>query len=245
MHTEYLDLKDQNTNFKLFLATPDVSKSKDKKPAILVAHAFRGQDDFAREQAVNLSKLGYVALACDLYGQGISTESDEEAFKLMMPLFLDRPLLQHRIKLQAEFLSKLPLVDKDRIGAIGFCFGGLSVIELLRSGFLAKGIVSFHGLLGYTIGKHKAQPAKKAEMKGSLLILHGQLDPLVSTQDIADIQEEMTQSKIDWQMNIYGNTMHAFTNPQANFPDQGLKYNPKTASKAFNEMHIFFKELLS
>lgn len=119
-----------------------------KKPCVLVAHAWMGQDDFAREKAKSLAKLGYVGFAVDLYGEAKNAHSADEAVKLMAPLFMDRKLLQNRLKAAFEVAKNHPEVDAARIGGIGFCFGGLSIIELFRSGVDVKGVVSFHAVLG-------------------------------------------------------------------------------------------------
>lgn len=104
-----------------------------KLPGILVVHAWRGQDDFARDKAKELAKLGYVGFAVDLYGNGQVAENDDQAAALMKPLFIDRTELRKRILAAFSELQKHPAVDPHQVGAIGFCFGGLTVIELLRS----------------------------------------------------------------------------------------------------------------
>lgn len=213
-------------------------------PAILIAHAWRGQDTFARKKAEELAELGYIGFAIDVYGQGKEVETDEEAQALMLPLFKDRFLLQKRVKAAYETIRFYPGVDVTQIGAIGFCFGGLTVIELLRSGADVKGVVSFHGVLGNQIGDHRARTCPLTQsIKGSLLILHGYEDPLVSLDDILAIQKEMTEAKVDWQMNIYGHTSHAFTNPHAHNTEKGLIFNPQSASRAWQAMGNFFDEI--
>lgn len=216
-----------------------------RRPGILIAHAWHGQDSFAREKAAELAKLGYVALAADVYGEAKHVGSSKEAAQLMMPLFFDRELLQGRITAALQMLQKHPLVDPKNIGAIGFCFGGLTVIELLRSGANIKGAVSFHGLLGDQLGETKAKKADPKPIKGALLILHGHDDPMVSQEDIMNLENELTRANVDWQLNIYGQTAHAFTNPEANDPKSGLVYNAKTASRAWLAMTNFFHELFT
>ena len=220
---------------------PDI---KGPRPAVLVAHAWKGQDDFARHKAEQLAELGYVGFAVDVYGQGKQVETGEDALSLMSPLFLDRKLLRDRIMSAHHAVFQQDMVDKTKIGAIGFCFGGLTVIELLRSGVNLNGVVSFHGVLGNALGEEKANIAPNAEkLKGSLLILHGHEDPLVTQEDITAIQSEFTEAGVDWQMHIYGHTVHAFTNPQANDPGIGLVYNKETCYRSWQTMINFFKEV--
>lgn len=217
-------------------------KIKTPRPAILVAHAWRGQDDFARDKARALAKLGYIGFAADLFGNRKNASNDDDAAALIKPLYLDRKLLQSRIISAYETLIKQPSVDKSRIGAIGFCFGGLTVIELLRSGTPVKSVVSFHGVLG-NAGAKTVPIAKN--IKGSILILHGYDDPLVPTPDVLNMQKELNDAGVDWQMDIYGHTSHAFTNPQAHDKVKGLIYNERANKRSWIAMKNFFEETLS
>jgi dienelactone hydrolase len=242
MKTEVIHYQSDDISFKGYLATPD--NIQGTLPAILVAHAWRGQDDFARQKAEELAALGYIGFAVDMYGNGTVAKDNEEALQLMLPLFLDREFLRQRIHIGLDALKQQAHVNQEAIGAIGFCFGGLTIIELLRSGANIRGAVSFHGVLGSTIDKYKAKIAPNSDkIKGSLLILHGFLDPLVSHADIVDIQNEMAKAGVDWQMNIYGKALHAFTNPQANESNIGLVYNQQAAKRAWLDMTNFFNEI--
>lgn len=214
-----------------------------QRPAIIVAHAWMGQDEFARQKADALAKLGYIGFAADVYGEGKQTSDPKEAESLMLPLFQDRALLQKRILAALEIVCQHPSVDSSNIGAIGFCFGGLTVIELLRSGANIKGAVSFHGVLGNAKGNLQAKTVPIAKLiKGSLLLLHGHEDPLVSQDDIDHMQKELTHAKVDWQMNIYSHTSHAFTNPSAHDKDHGLMFQPLSSERAWWAMIHFFSE---
>lgn len=218
--------------------------SRGPQPSILLIHAWKGQDNFIKEKAEAYAKLGYVTMAVDLYGEGKTAKNDEEAFNLMLPLFMDRNLLRKRILAAYETFIQQKLVNKKFIGAIGYCFGGLTAIELIRSGVDVKAI-SIHGLLGYKIGEHIAPPGKNADLlKGSLLILHGHDDPLVSKEDLQSIQNEFTDAKIDWQLHIYSNTKHAFTNPEATNSEGALSYNPVANERAWKASKNYFEEKL-
>lgn len=217
-----------------------------QRPAILVAHAWRGQDDFARSKAEDLANLGYIAFAADVYGIPHSVESDTDAYELMAPLFVDRAQLQQRIIAAYEQLKSHPLVDPSRVGAIGFCFGGLTVLELLRSGCGVSGVVSFHGVLGDYLGDMPAKTVTiSPKASGRILILHGHDDPLVNSQDILRMQNELTSARIDWQMVIYGHTVHAFTNPAADQVKIGLVFQEAAARRAWQAMRTFFCDLFS
>lgn len=227
--------------FKGFWAFP--AGEVQKRPAIIVAHAWMGQDQFARHKAEALAELGYIGFAADVYGEGRTATNAEEAQQLMIPLFENRALLQKRIQAAYDTVRKHPAVDATNIGGIGFCFGGLTIIELLRSGADIKGAVSFHGVLGSKMGPIQAKTVPIAQgIKGSLLVLHGHEDPLVSPQDINAFQREFTDANVDWQMNIYSHTSHAFTNPAAHDRENGLIYQPRSSERAWWAMIHFFSE---
>lgn len=222
------------------------SAPEHRRPAILVAPTWMGRDDFACQKARALAELGYIGFAIDLYGQGKVASNSEEAAALMQPLFEQRAVLQTRVKAALNILRQHALTNPDRIGAIGFCFGGLTVIELLRSGAQLKGVVSFHGVLGSRMQDIQAETVSIApRIEGALLVLHGYHDPLVSQQDILDLQKEMSEANVDWQFNTYGLAGHSFTNPQQHDRESGLYYEPKANQRAWQAMRVFFEEIFS
>ena len=242
MITKTIDYQCNGSNHKGFLA---YEKEEGLRPAVLVAHAWRGQDDFARAKAEALAKLGYIAFAVDMYGNGLTVTNDE-APAMMMPLFINRKMLRSRIVTAYKTLLQQPNVDKERVGAIGFCFGGLTVLELSRSGEKLKGVVSFHGLLGDQLEDARADTVVPASKRtGAVLILHGYKDPMVSSTDITNMQSELSEAKLDWQMHIYGNAAHAFTNPQAQEAESGMFYNPIAERRSWQSMKNFFEEVFA
>lgn len=242
METKKIEYQCEGKQFVGYMACKKNGPAQ--RPGVLVAHAWRGQDDFARHKAEELAELGYIGFAADVYGDGISVNNNDAAAKLMMPLFVDRKILRQRIVAAYTTLCKQPGIDKTRVGAIGFCFGGLTVIELSRSGENLKGIVSFHGVLGDTMSGNKAKLQPTASTRrGAVLILHGHKDPLVSQNDIISIQRELTDAKVDWQMHIYGEAAHAFTNPDAHEIEEGLIYNAKAKNRSWQSMRNFFEEI--
>lgn len=215
-----------------------------KRPVVIVAHAWRGLDAFAKQKAKELAILGYVGFAADLYGDAKNVTTNEEAQALMVPLFLDRKELRSRIVAAFNTAKALDVADASNIAAIGFCFGGLTVIELLRSGVDIKGVATFHALLGHSMGTlHAAKHPETHKMKGALLILHGHDDPLESAEDIREIQTEMTEGGVDWEMDIYGHTKHAFTNPEATDKGSPLLYNKLAAERSWQRARNFLENL--
>lgn len=215
-------------------------------PVIMVVHAWKGKDAFARSRAEEITvNLGIGTFVCDLYGLEFPVESNEEAEKQMIPLFKDRKTLRGRMAAAYNALFDHTLVVKEKIGAIGFCFGGLAVIELFKSGVPVKGVVAFHPLFGDKIGHLKAdlEPIAKG-IEGSILAITGHLDPLVTQDDLNFFKKEMTEAGVDWQLHIYGRVYHAFTNPQEHNKEAGLVYDPLANKRSWNSMANFFSNLL-
>lgn len=241
IHTEHVHYLAGKQPLKGFLA---YDKSKTTHcPAVIIASDWRGLGDFTTDKAEKLAKYGYLVLAADVYGDGVRVETDEEAEQLMQPLFLDRKLLRERILAAFHTIAKHPLCNPYRIAAIGFCFGGLTVIELLRSGAHVRAIVSIHGLYADAIGEMVAKTEPNArKLHGAALLLQGYEDPLLPPADVAKFQKELNDAGVDWQMHIYGHTAHAFTNPHANRPEKGLMFNPPSSRRAWQLMHQFLEE---
>jgi dienelactone hydrolase len=210
-----------------------------KRPGVLVVHTYKGQTEFENEKAFELAKSGYVGFAVDLYGKGRRAEMPEEATALMNELNADRPLLLERILLALETLKNHEQVDAEKLGAIGFCFGGKCVLDLARSGADMRGAVSFHGVYD------KPPTENDVPIKSSILVLHGWDDPLNTPAQTVELAEELTERKADWQILSFGHTAHAFTNPQANAPEQGLFYNENADRRSWSAMKVFFEEVFA
>lgn len=218
-----------------FLAYKDSPKGA--RPAVLIAHDWTGRNEFACNTAERLAHLGYIALAIDMYGQGRLGETRDEKMALMQPLIADRLLLRERIQAAYDAVVSMPDVDINRIAAVGFCFGGLCVLDLARMGTELKGVISFHGLL------NKPHDIPNETIKAKVLALHGYEDPMVTSQELHAFCEEMTISKVDWQIHTYGHVMHAFTNPEAHEVHYGTVYNPFASQRAMLAMQNFLEEI--
>jgi len=206
-------------------------------PAVLICHTWGGRDEFVARKARRLAHHGYAAFALDMYGKGKRGTSAEENQALMGPLMQDRAALSRRISAALQAVRAQPRVDARRVAAMGFCFGGLCVLDLARSGADVRGVVSFHGLL-----KPSGLPPTK--IPGKVLILHGYDDPMAPPQDILTIAQELTQAGADWQLHAYGNTVHAFTNPQANAREAGLLYDSNADRRSWGALMQFLDEVL-
>ena len=171
-----------------------------------------------------------------MYGQGIHANNPQEAGKLSGAFYKDPSLFRVRSQAALAELLKQPGVDPERIGAIGFCFGGATVLELARSGANVKGVVTFHGSL------KTAAPARPGDIKASeIVVLHGSRDPLVPPADVAGFMDEMNAAKVPFRLVAYPDAVHAFTNPEAGSdPAKPTAYNPSAAEAAYGEMTAFF-----
>lgn len=225
----------QETQCEGFLAKPEQA---DKLPAVLVVHDWRGRNEFTNHRAEQLAQMGYLGFAVDMYGEGRIGNTIEERMALMNPLVQDRQLLRDRITAAWQAVAKMPEVDTSRIAVIGYCFGGMCALDLARSGADIKGAVSFHGLLNAPTGL--SQPAIKAKV----LVLHGYDDPMVKPEQVQAFCQEMTQANVDWQVDMYGHTKHAFTNPEAHDETLGLIYQASAAHRSWQAMQNFLQEIL-
>jgi dienelactone hydrolase len=209
-----------------------------KRPGILVVHEWWGINDYIRKRTEQLAVLGYVAFAADIYGKGKRAKSADEAKKYASVYQKNRQLLRSRAKAGLEVLKKMDLTDTSRLAAIGYCFGGMTVLELARSGADVKGIVSFHG----TLDTPNISDARN--IKGSVLVLQGADDPFVPMTQRTAFQDEMEKGNVDWQMITYGHAVHSFTNPASgNDPSKGIAYNRNADRRSWNAMKNLFAEI--
>jgi dienelactone hydrolase len=236
MHTETIDYTIGTKKFQGFLAYDDARS--DKLPGVLVAHDWMGLGEQVKARTKQVAALGYVAFAADIYGKGIVAHDHNEAGKLAGAYMSDRALLRGRMAAALDVLKKNPHVDAARLASMGYCFGGMGVLELARSGAAVAGTVAIHGLLT------AATPADAAQIKGRVLALHGAEDPFAPAKQRADFEAEMRGGKVDWQMVVYGNTLHAFTVPTANKPEMGLVYSPAADARSWEALKDFLSEVL-
>lgn len=220
-----------------FLSHLEVEDSP--KPAVIIAHDWSGRNDFACEKAQALARLGYVGFALDMYGKGRIGTTTDEKMALMEPLANDRYLLRERIRAAFDAVNAMQEVDSSRIAAIGFCFGGLCVLDLARSGVELAGAVSFHGML------NSPQDLNTETIHAKILALHGYDDPMVKPAQVNDFCEEMTLAQADWQVHLYGNTKHGFTNPKADDHKAGILYDATADRRAWLAMKNFLEEIFT
>ncbi|MEJ2671978.1 MAG: dienelactone hydrolase family protein [Deltaproteobacteria bacterium] len=238
MVTKTVAYRQDGTEMQGFLAYDDALTGK--APGVLVVHEWWGLNDFARDMAQKEANLGYVALAADIYGGGRVTTDREEAARLAGDMRGNPELLRARAQAALLALAADPRVDPDRLAAMGFCFGGTTVLELAYSGADLAGVVSFHG------GLPQAAPADLKRLKAAILVLHGADDPLVSAADITGFEQAMRQAQADWQIVCFGGAVHGFTNPaNRDNPAAGVAYNAPAARRSWQYMQDFFREIFA
>lgn len=206
------------------------------RPAVLVAHMWGGRVPFCVDQAVAMARLGYLGFALDLYGKGVFGASKEENERLMTPFLQDRGLLQDRMWAAFDTAAAMGEVDAGKIAAIGFCFGGLCVLDLAFTHPSLVAAVSFHGLL--------SPPANvsPAAIGARVMLLHGHADPLVSDDQLRATLDRLDEGRSDWQLIAFGHARHAFTNPEANDPDFGAVYDARADRRAWRYASDFLAE---
>ena len=237
IQSRIVDYTDGTQTFKAYLAWDD--NSDGARPAVLIVHTFAGRGDFECEKARKLAELGYVGMAVDMYGDARQGSTPEENFALMQPLVDDRVELQKRISLAFDAIREQPEVDSAQVAAMGYCFGGMCALDLARTGADIKGAVSFHGLLG------APGNTDGTKISAKVLCLHGYADPMGPPQNIIDLGTEMTAAGADWQLHAYGNTVHAFTNPQADDADFGTVYNEAADHRSWTSLQNFLTEIFA
>jgi dienelactone hydrolase len=215
---------------------------KGKRPGVLVVHEWWGHNEYARKRARMLAKLGYTAMALDMYGNGKQAEHPKEAGKFAGQVMSNLPVAKARFLAALDVLKSHAMTNPDKIAAIGYCFGGGVVLAMARQGIDLDAVVSFHGSL------RTAHPAKPGDIKAKVLICNGEADPFTTAEDIAAFKSEMQNAKVDMQFKSYPGAKHAFSNPDAtalgkkfNLP---LQYNARADKESWQDMQDFFKKIL-
>lgn len=212
-----------------------------KRPAVLVIHQWTGLTNYEKERSRMLAKLGYNVFAADIYGQGVRPvppAAGQEAGKYKA----DRKLYRARLMAALGQLTKDEHTDATKLGAIGYCFGGMGALELARAGVDLKGVVSFHGSLDAGEGFAAAKDGVKAKV----LVLHGADDPFAPAAQVEALKKEMEAAGVDSKVVLYPGAVHSFTHPSAgNDPSKGAAYNEKADKESWEAMKTFFEGLFA
>ena len=236
IQTKTIEYQQGDTTLEGVLVWDDAVRGQ--RPGVLVVHQWMGLTDYEKHRAEMLAQLGYVAFCADIYGKGVRPKNTAEAGALAGKYKSDRQLLRARVNAALTVLQTREFVDPRHLAAIGYCFGGTTILELARSGAHIAGVVSFHG------GLDAPDPTDGKNIRCKVLICHGADDPFSSPQDIAALETEMHQGGVDWQLIKYGGAVHSFTQPNAgDDKSKGAAYNEKADKRSWAAMKEFFAEI--
>lgn len=237
IRTETIEYREGDDLFEGFVAW-DAAHGR-KRPGVLIAHDWAGLLEPSRTRAVRLAEMGYVGFAIDAYGKGKRGTPGADNSELMNPLLADRAKLLRRLLAASQTLRGHHATDASRIGAVGYCFGGLGVLDMARANAAGLlGVVSFHGI--YSTPDLRDQKPIDAK----ILICHGWEDPLAPPSAALGLAKELTAAQADWQLHAYGHVMHAFSSIGANAPEMGVKYDAAADKRSFAAMEYFLAEVL-
>jgi dienelactone hydrolase len=237
IHSKLVEYRDGDTLLEGYYSYDD-SIIKGKRPAVLIVHQWMGLTDYEKKRADMLATLGYNVFAVDIYGKGVRPKDTKEAGALATKYKTDRDLLRRRVSAGLDVLEKSELTDPKRVAAIGYCFGGTTVIELARSGADIAGVVSFHG------GLDSPKPEDGRNIKCKVLAMQGADDPFVTPKDMAAFEDEMRKNQVDWELIKFGGAVHSFTQWDAGSDNsKGAAYNEEADKRSWEDMKQFFAEI--
>ena len=236
VQTQTINYSDGDTPLKGYLAWDNTIQGK--RPGILVVHEWWGLNEHAKAKARDLAKLGYVAFAADMYGQGKATTHPDEAGAWSKQVQSNVQQWRERAQKALEVLRDQRQVDTDQLAAIGYCFGGATVLHLAYSGADVKAVASFHGALPLP------SAAEAEAIKAKVLVMQGSEDAFVPMEQVIKLQSALDQADIKAQSILFGNTQHAFTNPEAHTHGiENLKYDPTADKLSWRYMQALFDEV--
>ena len=237
--TESVEYKQGDTVLQGFVAYDDATQGK--RPGILVVHEWWGHNQHARNAATKLAKAGYVAFALDLYGKGKVTTHPEDAKGFVAEATKDPEVKKARFDAAMEYLKQQPRVDPERIGVIGYCFGGGVALDMARAGEPLSAVATFHGVL-----TPSGEPAKKGVIQArSILIQTGGKDPMVTKDNVQQLEKEMKAAGVKVQLITYPQAKHGFTNPDSDKSGmEGLAYDAQADRKSWDVMLKYMRATL-
>jgi dienelactone hydrolase len=236
MHQETVTYQDGDVTLQGYVYWDDAFSGK--RPGVLVVHEWWGLNDYAKLRAEMLAEMGFVAFAADMYGDGRITRHAEDAKGWMQQITANVDAWQRRALLGLEQLKAHPQVDEAKLAAIGYCFGGATVMQMAYAGADLKGVMSFHGSLP------PATAEQASQIKARVLLAHGDADPFVPPERVQAFKAALSDAGVDWEMVIYGGAKHGFTNPYADgYGIDGIAYQEAADRRSWLLMLAFFDEI--
>ncbi len=238
LKTQTVRYRDGDVQLHGYFAWDDAIKGK--RPAVMVVHEWWGLNDYARKRAEMLAKLGYLAFAADMYGKGAVTEHADQAGAWSKQITSNIESWQKRALLGLDIMRTHELADGTRTAAIGYCFGGSTVMQMVYAGAALDGVVSFHGSLPV------ATPEQAKLIRSRVLIAHGSADSFIPHERITQFQSALDRAGVRWQMVTYGGARHGFTNPGADvYGIENVRYNQEADERSWEELQRFLKEIFA
>lgn len=238
VQTEAVEYSHGDTKLTGYLMYDDAVTGK--RPGVIVVHEWWGLNDYAKQRARMLAELGYVAFAIDMYGDNRVTEHAKEAGAWLKQITENVDQWQARALAGLDVLKRSDRVDGERLAAVGYCFGGATVMQMAYAGSDLDGVVSFHGSLP------PATADQQKQIKASVLVAHGSADSFVPAERVQAFQQALDAAGADWRMVTYGGVRHGFTNPDAGaYGIDKLAYDPEADQDSWAEMKAFLTEVLS
>lgn len=236
---ETVEYKADDVTLKGYLAYDDAKK--ESRPAVLVVHEWWGHNEYARKRADMLAEMGYIALAVDMYGNGKTAEHPKDASTFASEVLKNKELAKKRFLAAMDLLKQNPIVQPNNLAAIGYCFGGATVLNMARMGLDLKGVASFHGMLSTT------EPAKEGQIKAKIIVFNGEADAMIPEEQVEAFKTEMKSAKADFEYVGYPNVQHSFTNPNADELAQKfslpLAYDKEADQDSWKKLENFLKQL--
>lgn len=237
IHTKQIDYKVGDSTCKGFLAWDDAVEGK--RPGVLVVHEWWGLNDYAKQRTEELAKLGYVAFAADMYGDGKTTEHPADAGKMAGEVRANVENWRKRAEAALEVLKEQPQCDTEKLAAIGYCFGGATALQLAYTGADLDAVSTFHAALP------AATPEEAKQIKAELQINHGADDPMVNVDAVGAFKKPLEEAEVKYEVIQYPGAVHSFTVPTADKVGiPGIAYNKDADEKSWQAMKGLFEETL-
>lgn len=238
IQSKAIDYEDEGVPLTGYLYWDDALEGK--RPGVLVIHEWWGLNDYAKRRARMLAELGYVAFAADMYGNDQVTDKPSQAQEWMQEVTADPELWRQRAGAGLDQLEASEHVNAEKIAAIGYCFGGGTVLQMAYGGADLDGVVSFHGSL-------PAAPEERyGKISPEILVLHGQADTFIAPEVVTNFQQKLEEADANWEMDIYGGVRHGFTNPNAgDYGIENLRYDAQADARSWERMQSFFDEIFN
>jgi len=209
----------------------------EKRPGVIVVHEWKGLGDYAKKRAEMLAEEGYIAFAADMYGKDVFAKDHEEAGELSGVYFKDRNRMRARAAAAYNALIQTQKVDQAQVAAIGYCFGGTTVLEMARASFPLKGVASFHGILSTPV------PAESGRVRAKVVVFNGAEDKMITAEQLDEFEAEMQNAAVDYQLINFEGAAHSFTVWEANMPEKGIMYNEAADKQSWEKLKTFLSDI--